>query len=53
MCAKAMSFSDMAWGKVTEEAVEFRNKQWVRAFLMGKMLAVFKVRATFNKKNVC
>ena len=49
-----MTFSDMGWGKVNEEAVEFHNEQWVRAFLMGKIQCclLLKVRVRFNKKNV-
>ena len=56
MYAKAMTFSDMGcgqgWGKVIEGAVEFYNEQWVRAFLMGRMLSALKVkvRVRFNKK---
>ena len=54
MYAKAMTFSDMGcgqgWGKVIEGAVEFYNEQWVRAFLMGRMLSALKLRVRFNKK---
>ena len=54
MYAKAETFSDMGcgqgWGKVIEGAVEFYNEQWVRAFLMGRMLSALKVRVRFNKK---
>ena len=37
MHAKAMTFSEMEWGKANEGDVEFHNEKWVRAFLMGKM----------------
>ena len=53
MCAKAMTFSDMGWGKVIEGAVKFYNEQWARAFLMGKVLSSLKVKVRFNKKRYC
>ena len=50
MCAKAMTFSDMGWGKVNKGTVEFHNEQWVRAFLMGQMLTAEKSKSRIQYK---